>query len=358
MKDSDPFDAAAAQCLDKIVELVRAAGPVEHLTDKYFSHTRRIAEADDGGRVTYAIFMRRRVIAALEPVIRIVQSLVPDATVRRYFEEGDIVPSEKKLMEVEGPFAALSEVETLLLQKVGVPCVCADNAYDMCRAVPAAAFLDMHARHAPGPETNLLAAYGAAVGSRAAQEKDPEVRGFIGSSQDLTAPFFGQTRGMGTMPHALVGYTEGDVVAALKLLVEAVPEAQSIIALVDYDGKEISDSLRAAHWFYEEAKLQDTDRTFGVRLDTHGGRFTEGLDYEKSVDTVGAWLDTAGEYNIVEHVLGERAVQLDSGNILVDRVRRILFGSGVSVANIIHTRNALDKAGYTDATIVASSGFN
>ncbi|MEM9205524.1 MAG: hypothetical protein AAGA88_04275 [Pseudomonadota bacterium] len=358
MKDSDPFDAAAAQCLDKIVELVRAAGPVEHLTDKYFSHTRRIAEADDGGRVTYAIFMRRRVIAALEPVIRIVQSLVPDATVKRYFEEGDIVPSEKKLMEVEGPFAALSEVETLLLQKVGVPCVCADNAYDMCRAVPAAAFLDMHARHAPGPETNLLAAYGAAVGSRAAQEKDPEVRGFIGSSQDLTAPFFGQTRGMGTMPHALVGYTEGDVVAALKLLVEAVPEAQSIIALVDYDGKEISDSLRAAHWFYEEAKLQDTGRTFGVRLDTHGGRFTEGLDYEKSVDTVGAWLDTAGEYNIVEHVLGERAVQLDSGNILVDRVRRILFGSGVSVANIIHTRNALDKAGYTDATIVASSGFN
>ena len=82
-----------------------------------------------------------------------------------------------------------------------------------------------------------------------------------------------------------------------------------------------------------------------MRLDTHGGRFAEGLDYEKSVDTVGHWLGVAGEYNIVEQVLGGRAFQLDPNNILVDKVRRILFGKGVSVASIIHVRRALDNAG-------------
>ena len=95
-----------------------------------------------------------------------------------------------------------------------------------------------------------------------------------------------------------------------------------------------------------------------MRLDTHGGRFAEGLDYEKSVDTVGHWLGVHGEYNIVEQVLGGRAFQLDPNNILVDKVRRILFGKGVSAAAIIHVRRALDEAGYTQATIVGSSGFD
>ena len=70
------------------------------------------------------------------------------------------------------------------------------------------------------------------------------------------------------------------------------------------------------------------------------------------------WLNVSGEYNIVEQVLGGRAFQLDPGNILVDKVRRILFGKGVSVAAVIHARLALDKAGYKDAQIVGSSGFN
>jgi nicotinate phosphoribosyltransferase len=184
------------------------------------------------------------------------------------------------------------------------------------------------------------------------------VKGFIGSSQDLTAPFFGATGGMGTMPHALVGYTDGDVLKAMKLFAASIPEAKTLTALVDYTGQEVTDSIRCAHWFYDEAKLDREGKRFGVRLDTHGGRFAEGLDYEKSVETVGHWLGVQGEYNIVEQVLGGRAVQLDPSNILVDKVRRILFGKGVSAASIIHVRRALDQAGYRQATIVGSSGFD
>ncbi len=350
-------EPGADAALDRLLEIVLASGPVEHLTDKYFTNTRRIVANHGETEVTYAIFLRRRSIAALEPVMRLIARLVPEATITRHFAEGDIVPAERKLMEVSGPMSKLSEVETLMLQKTGFPCISANNAYEMCRAVPYAAFLDMHARHGSGAEMNILAAYGASVGSRAARLGDGEIKGFVGSSQDLTAPLFGASTGLGTMPHALVGYTHGDVLEATKLFAVMIPDASTLIALVDYRGKEISDSLNSARWFYEDAKLHKKGKVFGVRLDTHGARFAEGLDYDRSVETVGHWLDVDGEYNIVEKVLGQRLFQLDTDNILIDRARRILFGAGVSVASIINTRKRLDEAGFVDTRIVASSGF-
>jgi len=352
------LNAAQAQVLNRLITLVEAAGPLSAQTDKYFTNTARIVAAHGDAQVTFAIFMRRRVVAALEPVIRLVNHFVPDAKIKRFVEEGEVVPSEKKLLEITGSMKKLSEIETLLLQKVGFPCVSANNAYEMCRAIPSAGFMDMHARHGSGAEMNILAAYGAKVGSEAARIADHTVKGFVGSSQDLTAPFFSNNGGMGTMPHALVGYAKGDVLAAMKLFNETLPEAKSLIALVDYTGEEIQDALRCARWFYDEAKLQGQGKSFGIRLDTHGGRFAEGLDYEKSVDVVGDWLKVKGEYSIVETVLGGRAFQMDPNNILVDKVRRILFGKGVSVASIIHARRALDNAGYKSAMIVGSSGFD
>jgi nicotinate phosphoribosyltransferase len=345
--------------IDRIVDIVMSNGSISELTDKYFTNTRLVVEANADTEVTYAVFLRRRSIAALEPAVRLVRRLVPEAKILRHFDDGEIVPSERKMLEVTGPMSKLSEVETLLLQKTGFPCISANNAYEMCRAMPYAGFVDMHARHASGAEMNLLVSYGAAVGSEAARAADSKVRGFIGSSLDLTAPLFGGEIGIGTMPHALVGYTEGDVLAALKLMAARLPEIKTLVALVDYRGQEITDALLCAHWFYREAKLdQAAGKSFAVRLDTHGGRFAEGLDYEKSVDLVGRWLGVEGEYNIVERVLGARAFQLDPSNILVDKVRRILFGKGISVASIIHSRQAFDQAGFGEARIVASSGFD
>jgi nicotinate phosphoribosyltransferase len=349
---------AHAVILDKLYDLIEASGPISAQTDKYFTNTSRIVANNGDVEVTFAVFMRRRVVAALEPAIRLVKRLVPDVKITRFVEEGEVVPSERKLLEITGSMQKLSECETLFLQKIGFPCVSANNAYEMCRAIPYASFMDMHARHGSGADMNIIAAYGAMVGSEAAKRDNSKIKGFVGSSQDLTAPFFGAVGGMGTMPHALVGYTKGDVLQACKLFVKSIPESKSVIALVDYTGEEITDALRCADWFYKDAKLEKAGKSFGIRLDTHGGRFAEGLDYEKSVDVVGQWLKISGEYNIVEQILGGRAFQLDPSNILVDKVRRILFGKGVSVANIIHARLALNKAGYNDATIVGSSGFD
>ena len=344
--------------LDKMVELAMAAGPLSVVTDKYFTNTSEIVAGEKEAEVTYAIFLRRRAIAALEPAIRLIRALVPDAEITRFFDEGEVVPAQSKMLEITGSMSKLSEVETLMLQKVGFPCISARNAHAMCMAVPYASFMDMHARHGTGAEMNLLAAYGAAIGSDSARDDDPDVKGFTGSSQDLTAPLFGAKNGIGTMPHALIGYTDGDVVAATKLFVAELPDAPTVISLVDYEGHESTDALKCADWFFNQARLQDEGKTFGVRLDTHGGRFSEDLSFKKSVEIVGEFLDIEGEYNIVERILGPGAVYLDAGNLLVDRVRRILFGAGVSAASIIHMRQVLDEGGFPDAKIVASSGFN
>ncbi len=355
---SKTISAQRSRVLDKMVEVALAAGPLAAITDKYFTNTSRIVAGEKEADVTYAVFLRRRSIAALEPAVRLIKALVPEARVTRFFEEGDKVPAEDKMLEISGPMSKLSEVETVMLQKVGFPCISARNAHAMCVAMPNASFLDMHARHASGAEMNLLAAYGAAIGSDAARAEDKNVKGFVGSSQDLTAPLFGAENGMGTMPHALIGYTDGDVVAATKLFIKELPEVPAVISLVDYEGRETTDALKCADWFFNEARLQDKGKTFGVRLDTHGGRFSQGLNFEKSIEIVGNFLRVEGEYNIVERILGPGAVHLDAGNLLVDRVRRILFGAGVSAAAIIHMRQVLNNEGFKEAKIVASSGFN
>ncbi len=174
---------AHAAILDKLIALVHAAGPLEAQTDKYFTNTSRIVAAHGDTEVTFAVFMRRRVVAALEPAIRLARALVPDVKIRRLVQEGEVVPSERKLMEITGSMKKLSEVETVLLQKIGFPCVCANNAYEMCLAMPDSGFMDMHARHASGAEMNILAAYGAMVGSVAARRHNANAKGFVGSSQ-------------------------------------------------------------------------------------------------------------------------------------------------------------------------------
>jgi nicotinate phosphoribosyltransferase len=78
--------------LDRLISLALCAGPVEGQTDKYFTNTSRIVAANGDSRVTFAVFMRRRVVAALEPAIRLIRHFVPDVEIRRFCAEGDIVP--------------------------------------------------------------------------------------------------------------------------------------------------------------------------------------------------------------------------------------------------------------------------
>ncbi len=309
---------------------------VQSWTDAYFNRTREIVDKFGDSKVTYAIFMRRPVVSAprlaIEWLRKTVEARGGTVDIDLHYEEGRWVGAGEPIMYVTGSFRTLCDLETLLLQKIGPPCVAAYNAFTMCQELPRASFLAMDARHCAGTEMSEIMAYAASVGSDRAKRKSGAI-GFIGNATDATAHFFGRSAGMGTMPHALIGYA-GSTVRAAEMFHEAHPD-KLLIVLVDYFGQEVTDALAVCERFPELARAGE----LGVRLDTLGGRFCEGLDPAESY----AVLDR----NAPRSIRGYRN----------ENELRHLIGPGVSAAAVWHMREALDRAGFLNVKIVASSGF-
>ena len=306
------------------------------LTDTYFRNTRRIVQENGDCEVEYAVFMRRPVTYAGRLAIGWLRAMAAHRGAEVEVEESHIdgawVGSGEVLCYIRGPFATLVDLETIFLQRLGASCVAAYNAYNMCVELPDVAFLAMDARHCAGSDMAELMAYGASVGSKKAKAKTGAI-GFTGSSTDATAHFFGQERGAGTMPHALVGYA-GSTLRAAQMFHDSVPDAP-LTVLVDYFGKEITDSLEVANHFPE---LVASGR-LAFRLDTHGGRFSEGLDTPQS------------------YAVLDRHVPYATRGYRTDSELKHLMGTGVSVAAVWHLRETLDANGFDKVRIVASSGF-
>jgi nicotinate phosphoribosyltransferase len=311
------------------------AADIAARTDAYFTRTRDIVAKFGDVTVTYAVFLRRPVISAPRIMLDWLtafsqeQGFALDLHVTH--PEGTWVGAGEPLVYITGSFRHLAMCETLFLQKIGPACVAAHNAYQMCLALPKVGFLAMDARHCAGAEMQVLMGYAASVGSAAAKREGAV--GFLGTATDITAPFFGQTKGAGTMPHALIGYA-GSTVRAAEMFVEAFPE-QNLTALTDYFGREITDALAVCRRFPD---LVEAGRV-SVRLDTHGGRFLEGLDPAQS-------------YAVLERYAPGAIRRYRSETEL-----RYLVGTGVSAAAIWRMREALDEAGFPKVKIVASSGF-
>ena len=308
---------------------------IGHRTDAYFSRTREVVAHFGDMEVTYAVFLRRPVISAPGHMLEWLDEVAAARGCRfRYdvrYAEGEWVGAGEPIVTITGSFAALAETETLFLQKLGAACVAAHNAYQMCAALPQAAFLAMEARHCAGAEMQALMSYAASVGGAAAQREG--ARGFVGSSSALGAQSFQQRAGMGTMPHALIGYA-GSTVRAAEMFHEACPGVD-LTVLTDYFGREVTDGLAVCRRFPE---LAGAGR-LSVRLDTHGGRFLEGLDPASSY----AVLDRRAP-GAIRHYRSDSEL-------------RHLVGTGVSAAAIWRMREALDEAGFPRVRIVVSSGF-
>jgi len=316
--------------------LVPAEPDVPRWTDKYFTRTREIVEKFGDVSVTYAIFMRRPVVSAPRIMIEWLEAMAQARGVKFEievnYEEGRWVGAGEPMIFLSGPLSALVELETIFLQKLGAACVAAYNAFTMCVELPQAAFLAFDARHCAGTEMAELMAYAASVGSDRARRKANAV-GFVGNATDATAHYFGRETGLGTMPHALIGYA-GTTVRAAEMFHEAFPE-EDLTVLVDYFGREVKDTLEVCARFPEIA----ADGRLSVRIDTPGGRYIEGLDPPASYAVL--------ERNAPDAIRGYRS----------DTELRHLIGGGVSAAAVWHMREKLDEAGFERVKIVASSGF-
>jgi nicotinate phosphoribosyltransferase len=310
---------------------------IELRTDHYFKLTKKIVEKHGDIEVTYAVFMRRPVIYCPKLAINWIRSVVDSRghkiKIKECFEEGAWVGAGECLMYIKGKLSILADLETIYLQKLGGACVAAYNTFGMASDLPEVGFIAMDARHCAGREMQELMAYGASVGSKKAQNEQGAV-GFIGSANDVTSHFFGKKNGVGTMPHALVGYA-GSTLNAAKMFMETYPK-EPITVLIDYFGKEISDTLEVCR----ELKHLADNEMLSVRIDTHGGRFVEGLDTAKSYD-----------------LLDKNAPQAIR-TFRTEQELKWLVGTGVSAAALWHLRLALDKNNYNKVKIIASSGFS
>ena len=323
---SAPGDDPAGRALDE---------DIAQRTDAYFNRTRDVVARFGDCQVTYAIFLRRPVISAPRLVldwlreVEAARGVTLDLNV--VHPEGAWVGAGEPILYVRGSFTALADCETLILQKLGAACVGAHNAYQMCIALPHVGFLAMEARHCAGAEMQFMMGYAASVGSEAARREG--ATGFVGTSTNLCAPLFGTVRGAGTMPHALIGYA-GSTVRAAEMFHETFPD-QNLTVLVDYFGREIADGLAVCRRFPELAE----EGRLSIRLDTHGGRYLEGLDPAESYATLERHVPGA-----IRHYRSETEL-------------RYLVGTGVSAAAIWRMREALDEAGFPRVKIVVSSGF-
>ena len=311
------------------------AADIAARTDSYFNRTRRIVAQVGDKRATYAVFMRRPVIAAPRLMVEWLQTAAASRGTRFDIElmypEGAWVGAGEPLAYIAGSLMHLSDLETILLQKIGPASVAAHNAYQMCLALPGVAFLAMEARHCAGAEMQDMMAYAASVGSEAAKREG--AKGFIGNANDGTAHWFGTPRGLGTMPHSLIGYA-GSTLRAAEMFRATFPD-EAMTVLADYFGREISDALSVCARFPDLAR----DGRLSFRLDTHGGRFMEGLDPAES-------------YSVLERHAPGAIRRYRSETEL-----RYLVGTGVSAASIWRMREALDADGFRHVRIVASSGF-
>ncbi|MEK9573271.1 MAG: nicotinate phosphoribosyltransferase [Candidatus Puniceispirillaceae bacterium] len=305
-------------------------------TDSYFNLARKIVRDHGDKQVTYAVFMRRPVTLAPKLAIDWLEGMAASRKAKIKIEllhkEGAWVGAGEPLLYITGQMSQLVDLETIFLQRLGSACVAAYNAYQMCVELPEVGFLAMDARHCAGAEMAELMAYGASVGSKKAQAK-VSAKGFLGCAADATASYFGQDAGMGTMPHALIGYA-GNTLDAAKMFHKSFPE-KPLTVLVDYFGCELDDSLGVARHFSDLAQAGQ----LSIRLDTHGGRFLQGLDTQSSYAVL--------ERNVPEAIRGYRS----------ESELKHLMGTGVSAAAIWYMREELDKAGFDKVKLVASSGF-
>ena len=202
----------------------------------------------------------------------------------------------------------------------------------MCTDLPYVGFLAMDARHCAGAEMAEMMAYAASVGSAKAR-REANARGFIGNATDATAHYFGNERGLGTMPHALIGYA-GSTLRAAEMFHATFPD-DPLYVLVDYFGREITDSLEVCRAFPSSPPRAGS----ASALDTHGGRFVEGLDTAASYAVLDRhWPDAIRTYRTETEL-------------------RWLVGTGVTAAAIYHLRERWTRRGFDRVKIVAQLGL-
>lgn len=216
--------------------------------------------------------------------------------------DGEISEAGETVMLIEGDYLTFAHLETLYLGALSDGTRVATNTREVVRAADGKTIMMFGARHETH-EAQAGSGYAAFIG------------GAHGVSTDEQAEWWG-SRGVGTIPHALIAAYSGDTVLATLKFSEYVNHDVAVTSLVDFDNDCVGTSLAVA-------KALDGN-LWGVRLDTAHNMI------DKSV-----W----------EQIMNES--QDSDGRT-----------TGVNPRLVWNVRRALDEAGYSQVRIIASGGFD
>ncbi len=288
--------------------------PVEKMrtgyySDTYFNRTREIMERDGHRqRVRMQVFQRARsVLCGIDEALAIVKLCSGrdergawhdgwDELVVRALHDGDEIAPFETVMTIEGDYTLFAHLETAYLGALSRRTRIATNAREIVSAANGKEVLFFPARfdHHQMQTGDGYAAY---------------ISGALGVSTDANAEWWG-SRGMGTVPHALIAAYGGDTVLATQKFAEYIDPDVHVISLVDFDNDCVGTTLAVARAVGK--------RLWGVRLDTSG--------------------------TLVDKSLWSQMGTFRPTGVVPELVRNV--------------RRALDANGFAEVKIVVSGGFD
>jgi nicotinate phosphoribosyltransferase len=278
--------------------------PVERMregyySDKYFVRARELLLADGHHpRVLMQVFAKAHAyLGGIDEAIAILKLCAvewDDLAVHALYDGDEIHPWET-VLTIEGPYSAFAHLETLYLGVLARRTRVGTNTREVVEAARPKEVMFFPARH-----DHWLVQTGDGYAAH--------IAGAIGVSTDAQASWWG-SRGIGTVPHAIIAAYGGDTVLATRKFADHTADDVRLISLVDFQ----NDSVRTA---LEVARALGP-RLYGVRLDT-------------------------------SHTLVDRSVVSQMGSF---------DPTGVNPHLVWNVRRALDAEGFRDVKIVVSGGF-
>ncbi len=274
-----------------------------YYSDKYFVRAREVLRHHGMEPVvTMQVFQKRDAfVAGTDEAIAILKLCLSDGYSFSDLEvlslrDGDRADPWETVMHITGPYAAFAHLETLYVGVLARRTRIATNTRAVVEAAWPRPIMFFPARH-----DHWMVQTGDGWAAH--------IAGAIGVSTDAQASWWG-SEGIGTVPHALIAAFGGDAVAATQAFADATPDEVRVISLVDFDNDSVDTSLAVARAM--GAKL------WGVRLDTSA-----------------AMVDRS-----IEGGLGD------------------FDPRGVNPRLVERVRDALDREGFHDVSIVVSGGFS
>lgn len=326
------------------IERIKATLPdnPDPYTDKYFLREKTIIHGDGlKPWVRAQVFIRKgdAQVAGIDHALAILDKYSNIRETGRVYalEDGDHFENKETVMVIEGPAREFETLETMYLGVIAAETTRVNDGVNHVDLEAAKARMKTIVELAGDRPVQYFGARHWSWAEDAAISKAAIEAGATGCSTDIGGEAF-DLEGSGTIPHSLENiyalYHGKDraVVEATRAFDRHIDASVPRIALIDYNNREIADSLAVADALGE--------RLTAVRVDTCGENVAQGAlisaDCPEALELKASGVDL-----------------IDAS----DPASKFWYGTGVTVSGVYALRKALDQFGHNNVKIILTSGF-